>query len=294
MRACVIEDKPSVTAEGAAALRYMSSLEADPKLRGPDAMSERFLGWKFHLLAGPLRAVSRWYYDRKLPGTYSSVAARVRFFDGAVTESIAAGAKQIAVVGAGYDTRAWRFEQSLRSSAVRYFEVDHPATQKRKLERLKGSAQDHVTFVSVDLAQTPLEQALDQAGFDRTQKTLFLWEGVSMYLPEAAVARALETMASMGTGNWVGFDFVLRAAVDGSREVYGGAEIRAEVKSRGEPFTWGIDPDELPAFLARFGLKLQRLMSPDDAHREYLTRSDGRPYLRPSGYNYFARTVASP
>jgi methyltransferase (TIGR00027 family) len=289
----VIEDKPSVTAEGVAAMRYMSSLETDPAIRGPDPMSRRFLGWKFHLLAGPLRAISRPLYDRITPGTYGSIVARTRFFDDSVKTAIAAGVKQIAVVGAGYDTRAWRFEALLREKGVRFFEVDHPATQKRKLERLGGTKPDLLTLAPANLMHTPLERALDDAGFDRRAQTLFLWEGCTMYLDDAAITKTLNTMVSMGRGNHITFDYIVRGTIDGSRAVYGGAEISAWVKRRGEPLTWGLEPDEVPAFLGRFKLKLERMMSPDDAEREYLTRSDGRLSMRASGYSWFARTVAA-
>ena len=101
---------------------------------------------------------------------------------------MAAGVTQVVVVGAGYDDRALRF----RTPGVRFFEVDHPPTQADKRGRVEqlGAAGD-VSFVPVDLARDDLGSALDQAGHDDTAATLFIAEGLLVYLDVEVIRHLL-------------------------------------------------------------------------------------------------------
>src|SRR5688500_12747974 len=125
---------------------------------------------------------------------------RTRFFDEAVVGAIRDGIDQIVLVGAGYDGRAFRY----RSPGVRWFEVDHPATQAGKRSTLDalGIVVDpaHLTFVPCDLGADSEEgdgvgTALAASGHDASRSTLFLAEAVLPYLPAEAVERALRALA---------------------------------------------------------------------------------------------------
>ncbi len=125
--------------------------------------------------------------------------ARTAFVDDAVLSAIAAGVTQVVVVGAGYDDRALRF----RTPGVRFFEVDHPLTQADKRGRVEqlGAAGD-VSFVPVDLARDDLGSALDQAGHDATAATLFIAEGLLVYLDVEVIRHLLVVLrqrAAMGS-----------------------------------------------------------------------------------------------
>jgi len=129
--------------------------------------------------------------------------ARTRFFDEAVVGAIRDGVNQVVLVGAGYDGRAFRY----RAPGVRWFEVDHPATQADKRARLDalgtgaGGGVDcsHLTFVSCDLGAEDgdggIGAALAAAGHDPSRSTLFVAEAVLPYLSADAVERALRAMA---------------------------------------------------------------------------------------------------
>jgi methyltransferase (TIGR00027 family) len=121
--------------------------------------------------------------------------ARTRFFDEAVVCAIRDGVEQVVLVGAGYDGRAFRY----RSPGVRWFEVDHPATQADKRSRLDalGVSVDgsHLTFVPCDLGDDDVGAALAAAAHDASRSTLFVAEAVLPYLPAGAVERALHSMA---------------------------------------------------------------------------------------------------
>nr|UXE44860.1 hypothetical protein Hi04_10k_c3807_00025 [uncultured bacterium] len=279
-------DEPSVTAEGVAGLRYAATLERDPALRGPDAFGRRFLRWSFALLAGPLRKLTLPYYGRVLPGQYEFIHARTLFYDQVLRDAVEAGARQVAIIGAGYDTRAWRFADLLAKNGVRVIELDHPATQGRKLKRLGASLPPHVSFFAVDLMHMPLERALELAGFDPKVKSFVLWEGCAMYLNEAAVTATLSTIAKMAKGTTLACDLVAASALDGTKEWYGAPELRAFFARRTEPITWGIEPEDVAAYLKKVGLTQQRLFMAADAERTYLMPSGGGPARRMSGFNY--------
>ena len=115
-------------------------------------------------------------------------------------------------------------------------EVDHPdslASKRQRLSRLLGHEPDHVTYVEVDFTCDDLDAALAAAGHERSAATLFVWSGVSMYLPGEAVADML---------SWVGehdnprtsivFDVIWAEALDGSREYYGAAELRDSIAKK--------------------------------------------------------------
>ena len=117
------------------------------------------------------------------------MAARTRFFDDEVLTAVTSGVSQVVIVGAGYDGRALRF----RAPGVRFFEVDHPATQGDKRRRVGdlGVALDDVTFVSIDLMREPLGEVLARAGHDPEQRSVFLCEGLLLYLSGPVVESLL-------------------------------------------------------------------------------------------------------
>jgi methyltransferase (TIGR00027 family) len=117
------------------------------------------------------------------PSEFSNyIEARTTFFDDAVVDVLERGVRQIVVLGAGYDGRALRY----RTPHVRFFEVDHPATQsdkRRRLERI-GLPTGGIAFVAADLTEPRLAAALGEAGFEAGQPSQFLCEGLLRYLPE--------------------------------------------------------------------------------------------------------------
>lgn len=126
-----------------------------------------------------------------LRATLGFIRARTVFFDDAVLDAIDRGVKQVVVLGAGYDGRALRF----RTPGVRFFEVDHPATQADKLRRLAalGVAVTGISFVEADFTEPGLNRGLADAGHRADEQTEFLLEGVLRYLPEPAVHDLLVT-----------------------------------------------------------------------------------------------------
>ena len=122
------------------------------------------------------------------------IALRTTAIDTAVRAAIAAGARQLVILGAGYDGRAWRLNEL---AGVKVFEVDHPATQGEKRARVAElpPAVGTVSFVSIDFERESLGSVLERAGHDRSSPTCWIWEGVVMYLTREAMRSTLAGIA---------------------------------------------------------------------------------------------------
>ncbi len=158
------------------------------------------------------------------------LAARTSFFDRTVVGAIDRGVRQVVVGAAGYDGRAFRYAKP----GVSWFEVDHPATQRDKLERLQrlGIAAPHVRFVEADFTRDQVADRLRAAGLEAGVPSLFLLEGVAVYLEPAVLETVLEQfrqVAALGSR--------LAISVSLSREHDEGARARfqAAVAALGEP-----------------------------------------------------------
>ena len=184
--------------------------------------------------------------DQRFPPMELWLALRVAYLDKLVGRAVdQLSARQIVILGAGYDTRAAR----LPRSGVRFFEVDHPATQAEKRERLArldGYPVDAATYVRCNFEiDDPIEQ-LVKAGFDTREPALVLWEGVVAYLTEAAVrATASRLAAGLDPRSLVAFDYVGKNYAMGHKMKPADLEARAYVGDLGEPIRWGTD-DVLP------------------------------------------------
>lgn len=158
------------------------------------------------------------------------LALRTRFFDEAVVRALEHDVHQIVILGAGYDARALRFH----TPGVRFFEVDHPATQADKRDRLErvGASLDGITFVPADFTEPGLADALAAAGHERPLPTQFLCEGVLRYLPEHWFQELLRVPAQLATpGSELAVSISTRAAEPRTGE----DERRRALADQGEP-----------------------------------------------------------
>ncbi len=179
------------------------------------------------------------------------LAARTSFFDQTVVAAIDRGVRQIVVGAAGYDGRALRYAKR----GVRWFEVDHPATQRDKLDRLArlGIASPDVRFVAADFTRDPVAELLLAAGLNPDVPGLFLLEGVAVYLEPAVLETVLDQLRQVAaTGSRLAISVSLaRDHDDDSR-----ARFRASVAAMGEPAKSAFDADEAEELLARHGWRI--------------------------------------
>lgn len=186
--------------------------------------------------------------DLMVPGIVPHYLARKRRIETAVREALAGGATRLVVLGAGFDTLAWRLHGEFPELA--FVELDHPATQAVKRRALGEAA--NFSYGQIDLAKGSLAEASSLAG---VASTVFVAEGLTMYLREDRVATLLRDLASLaGPAGRVIFTFMEQD--DAGSIGFRGQNplVAAWLKLRREPFFWGIRRDRLPGFLASCGL----------------------------------------
>lgn len=174
---------------------------------------------------------------------------RTAFFDRVVVSALERGVTQVVVAAAGYDGRALRYAKP----GVRWFELDHPDTQRDKLERLQrlGIDTSNITFVAADFAAADVGAALRDAGVDASVPSLLTAEGVAVYLdPDvlAALLRGLRDVAAAGTRLAISLS-LRRSGLGRLRQV----AFAAGVASLGEPVRTVLTPEENDVLLAATG-----------------------------------------
>jgi methyltransferase (TIGR00027 family) len=208
---------------------------------------------------GPyLRAFSRW------------MCVRARFTEDIVEQAAASGVGQYVILGAGLDSFAYRRGDLL--GRLRVFEVDHPATQSWKRQRLAGlgvALPARLVFAPVDFERQTLREGLELAGFDSGQLAVFSWVGVTMYLTLDAIHATLATMAQCRPGTRVVLTYNQpRAVLTGSAARIAAAfePLAAEL---GEPFISRFLPGEMARLLHGHGFGQISDFGPDEARAAY-------------------------
>jgi methyltransferase (TIGR00027 family) len=261
------------------AFRAIAAQHPDPKVRNPDDLAAKLCAGTTPLPRTYASARSYINGDESY-ASYFYVNARTHFIDKALTRAAAAGATQVVVLGAGFDSRAYRFRQS--HPGLRFFEVDLPATieaKKARLAEVFGAVPDYVRFAPIDFNKQRLEDVLPALGYDAKQRTFFILEGVLMYVNEAGNAATLRFIRdNSGSGSRVVYDYVLRQVIE---EKYGNLHAAGAtafgVARRGEPYVTGWTPGEAAAFAKRHGLQVIEDANSKTLTRRHLMGSDGKP-----------------
>ncbi|MFG0319702.1 MAG: class I SAM-dependent methyltransferase [Planctomycetota bacterium JB042] len=221
----------------------------------------------------------RWYRalvgvnERLLvPGGMHHVALRKRFLDDRVRAALDDGATRLVVFGAGFDTLALRVAESRPD--VTCFEVDHPATQaaKRKGLATLGEGPENLRLVPADFAETTMEEALAaELRADDAARTVFVAEGLLMYLSEADVRRLLRFVRTRSTpASRLLFTFVGRRPDGRPRAGPYERTMNVLLRLAGEPFRFGVEPEDLPRFLGSEGFELETVTRDSELATELL------------------------
>ncbi len=212
-------------------------------------------------------------FERKMPGFSNSIRARVRYFDDFVRDAAGRGFSQLVILGAGYDTRAYRIDAL--KNCVQVFEVDHPLTQMKKTGTIAGifnAIPDHVVFVPVDLECDNLWDAMEWYGYSPVEKTLFVMEGLLMYLSQEAVRDLLSGIADRTIdGSIILFDFLPRALAGDDHHGEGGKNILDYTVMTGEPIRSGFSGDDLVTFLTGLGYSRVKITRKKEYRKQYFT-----------------------
>ncbi len=262
------KSQTSITAQGIALIRAVEYERPAAERICSDPLARRFVSPWFYLL-GKLFVG---YGERKGPGVAGFLTARCRYMDDILEECLAGGIGQLVILGAGLDSRAYRFEGL--KGRVRVFEVDLPATQKVKIEKVKkilGGAPDHVTYVPIDFNTEDLGKIFS-AAYDPGRKTLFIWEGVTHYLTAAAVDQTLAFVAhNAAPGSSIVFDYMDPSALTAAKKRGEIERMARASRFTGEGLVFGIEPDRIVEFLQARGFDRIVNMTADDLHAKYFT-----------------------
>ncbi len=258
--------------------RAISSLETDSRYRGDDYIAVRLLPGLFGFLVRI--PFFRRVISRKIApsGIYEYVIARTRYIDAIFKEALSEKFDQILIFGAGFDTRALRFGMS--ASDTRIFELDVPITQNAKIGQYRKRGlpiPQNVVFVPIDFDKESIPSKLDAAGFDPAKRSLFILEGLLMYLqPESVDVTFRAIRAFAGRGSEVVFDHVYASVLRHENLYHGEAEIAQAVSKAGEEWHFGIEKGEVERFLAAYNLRLVEQKSAGDLEEMYFEGYPGR------------------
>lgn len=206
-----------------------------------------------------------------LPGIRLHYAARKALLESQVRRAIASGARQVVVIGGGFDTLTYRLHREL--ARVRFFEIDHPATSysKRKSLSRRASLSPNLSLQSADLTRTPLAEALSAAGVAANVSTVVLAEGLLMYLPPETVEAFVAALRGFFRGPLaLALTFMVPDSGGQARFHNGSAALSAWLRLVGEPFLSAYRPEELSELLGRHGFEQVELWDDARIRREVL------------------------
>jgi len=195
------------------------------------------------------RPVAKWIERMTVPGILLHYILRKKFIAGLVRSALIDGATQVVIIGAGFDPLSFELHQDFR--AARFWEIDHPATQRHKLRAFPKIGVERLHFVALDLNATALDrEALVKSGFDPTQRTCWIAEGLLMYLPPDVASLLMRTLKSLSApGSHFAFTFIEKQR-DGQIRFHSQSKlVDWWLRKRGEPFLWGTTRGELVDFV---------------------------------------------
>jgi methyltransferase (TIGR00027 family) len=263
------KERPSSTALGAAIVRALhQTLDDQPKILD-DPIVARLVREeiKGHKLASRL-------IGKRIRAMF---ALRSRYAEDCLAESLSNGIGQYVLLGAGFDSFAYRQPEWARS--LRILEVDSPATQSWKREKLAAAEiliPANVTFVPADFERISLREGLTAGGSDFRVPTFFSSLGVSQYLTEEAWDLSLNFVLSLPPASGIVFSFVLKAGTLSWQERALAAIAAASARAQGEPWLSRYSPERLANKLTSIGFSRVLYFSRDEANARYFRgRRDG-------------------
>ena len=276
----MLDEKPSRTAQGAALFRAIESLEPEESRLCFDPLAKEFLDGPFKAV-GASRVASQGMFKmlvkQGMGPLYGEVVVRTMYIDALLADRIVEGIEQLVIMGAGYDTRAYRCGAL---EAVRVFELDHPVTQRNKRERMTrvlGVLPDNVVYVPIDFNSESLSAKLSSAGCDPRLNTFFIWEGVTMYLDSEAVDDTLAFVAgNAASGSSIVFNYAYEEVGDVASGDDGAGRWRAHLERLGEPHTFGIEEGTIGEFMSARGYVVLEGVSSEELGDTYFEHDRGR------------------
>lgn len=288
-----IERTTSRTAEMTCVSRAASSLESNDYYHSDDSLAVKLLPGFVRVLIHVL--LFRRFFIRVLAptGVYEYVIARTKYIDTAFKKALIERFDQILLFGAGFDTRALRFHSEAQHTRI--FELDAPLTQQAKIQQYRRRnliVQSNVVFIAIDFDKEPLPHKLDTAGFSKDRRSLFILEGLLMYLDPDSVQSTFQTIHEYaGMGSRVVFDYIQASVLRHENTLYGESGLAKSVSKAGEQWRFGIDSREIAAFAAVHGLVVSDHKCAQELEATYFQDEQGRLVGRMNGTHCLVTAV---
>jgi methyltransferase (TIGR00027 family) len=263
--------RPSATAQGAAILRAAHQI-LDKPLIFDDPIALRIIGTRTELA---LRSNPERFNTHRYLRAF--IVFRSRYAEDELARAVMRGTCQYVILGAGLDTFPYR--NPYPESSLRVFEVDHPATQSWKRQRLGESGiatPDSLVFVPIDFERQTLADGLKKTGFRAEQPSFFSWLGVVVYLTKPAVMETFKFVASLPVGSEIVFDYSVPPSLLTEKQRSAREAGAKRVATIGEPWITYLDPPSFKSELQEMGFRHVEDLSPEEANERYFkNRADG-------------------
>jgi len=261
--------------------RALAFVDEREEIRGADSLAVLFLKDEAkQLLANSEKR--KWTIQNLVTSNlYGYLISRTKYFDDIFNKYLSEGIEQIVFLGAGYDTRSFRYKASIKNTKI--FELDINSTQNRKLEILNNERieiPEQLSFVRINFKTDSLEDILKDAGFSTKKRTLFIWEGVVYYLSQETVIETLKNIIKISTeGSVICFDYL---------------KEKLDSVNSAEPFMSWINEKEIDLLLKDLGIKVIRQVDSTMMEINYLTLNNGETGEKTlSQFNFLEGEISS-
>jgi methyltransferase (TIGR00027 family) len=194
--------------------------------------------------------------EKSVKGLYGEQVLRTCYIDDTLVAALKLGIRQVVILGAGIDTRAYRLPGM---DQAQIFEVDMPQVQtakKARLEKVLGSLPGNIHFIPIDFNEQSIKDVLTGSGFNPSQPAVFIWEAVTQYLKTEAVEQTLTFVGECASGSRIIFTYVLKWIIEHPERDPDAVALMKLSKMKMAPFIFGLDPDAMPEYLRRFHMKV--------------------------------------
>ena len=278
-----IEKESSRTAAYTCTCRAASYLESNPLLKSDDHIAVKVLP-RFVKYLLKLRILN--LQGRISPeGIYPYVIARTKYIDCIFQNAVKNGAEQVVIFGAGFDSRAIRLTDQNTNIIVyeidTYFTLDAKTKQFRKRGIVKP---ENNIYIPIDFDKEEIILKLDDSSFNISKKTLFILEGLIMYLSEKAIDETFKLIHDYSpSGSLLVFDYIYASVLRQELKYFGEKSIYERVKKDGESWTFGIEEGEIENFLNQFNFNLIEHLDSNTIENKYFKNESGKIITKVNG-----------
>ena len=278
-----IDSKSSRTADYTCMYRAASYLEKNELYKSEDYIAPRLLRGLIKFPVKYKLINYNWIFFPK--GIYEYVIARTKYIDNIFKEAVENGIEQILIFGAGFDSRAIRFAE--KNVNTKIFELDSLHTQTVKIEQFRKkdiSIPKNTIFIPMNFHVDSVSEKLALNGFKRNKATLFIMEGILMYLNKEVVDKLFKLIYKLAvTESRVIFDYIHASVLRRENIYYGEKDIYKKVNSLREPWLSGIEKGEMKAFLKNYNFNLIQNLNSEDLEKMFFRDEYGNIMAKING-----------